>query len=102
MLNGKRKIAEAGLLAYWMKERNLTVESGIPLPHGLSPFMQGVLEGPGDSIEWLSWHPRGHVLLAGSADYTCWMWNADTGAFMQLFSGHSASGRQCAAHRRDC
>ena len=45
-------------------------------------------EGPGGAIEWLRWHPRGPVLLAGSEDYTAWMWNADTGVCMQVFSGH--------------
>ena len=26
------------------------------------------LEGPGSDIEWVDWHPRGAVLLAGSTD----------------------------------
>lgn len=24
------------------------------------------LEGPGDAIEWLCWHPKGNIVLAGS------------------------------------
>ena len=44
---------------------------------------QRVLEGSGEAVEWLSWHPRGKVLLAGSEDFTSWMWNAQTGACMQ-------------------
>ena len=28
-----------------------------------------VCEGPGDAIEWLTWHSRGRIVLAGSADY---------------------------------
>ena len=26
------------------------------------------LEGPGQEIEWIKWHPKGDVILAGSAD----------------------------------
>ena len=44
---------------------------------------QRVLEGSGEAVEWLSWHPRGNVLLAGSEDFTSWMWNAQSGACMQ-------------------
>jgi WD40 repeat protein len=49
------------------------------------------LEGPGGPIEWVRWHPRGHLLLAGSEDKTVWMWNADSGAYLNNFIGHSAS-----------
>ena len=49
------------------------------------------LDGPGGGIEWLSWHPRGHVLLAGSEDFTAWLWNADDGTCMQVFAGHSGA-----------
>ena len=45
--------------------------------------LEHTLEGPGGGIEWLAWHPRGHIILAGSEDFTSWMWNADSGAFMQ-------------------
>lgn len=42
------------------------------------------LEGPGGGIEWMHWHPRGHVLLAGSEDFTAWLWNAADGSCMQV------------------
>ena len=41
-----------------------------------------VLEGPDGAVEWLHWHPRGDLILAGSEDFTAWLWNAQTGAFM--------------------
>lgn len=47
-----------------------------------------VLDGPGDAIHFLSWHPRGPVLLAGSADHLAYMWNAAKGRFMMAFAGH--------------
>jgi WD40 repeat protein len=43
-----------------------------------------VLEGPNGAIEWLDWHPRGDLILAGSEDFTTWLWNAQTGAFMAV------------------
>lgn len=46
------------------------------------------LEGPADTINFLSWHPRGPVLLAGSADRTSYMWNAPKGTFLMAFVGH--------------
>ncbi|EFN58343.1 hypothetical protein CHLNCDRAFT_142394 [Chlorella variabilis] len=49
------------------------------------------LEGPGDAVEWVRWHPKGGVVLVGAADFTAWMWLAQTGACMQVFSGHSGS-----------
>ena len=48
------------------------------------------LEGPGD-VEWLRWHPKGNVVLAGSQDGTIWMWLALTGACMQV--ARVAAGR---------
>ena len=42
------------------------------------------LEGPGESVEWVAWHPRGDVVLAGSEDFTAWMWNAQSGDMMQV------------------
>lgn len=42
------------------------------------------LDGPAEAIEWLQWHPKGNVILAGSADFTAWMWLAQTGACMQV------------------
>ncbi|WVY98256.1 hypothetical protein V8G54_030407 [Vigna mungo] len=49
------------------------------------------LEGPGGGIEWLSWHPRGHILLAGSEDFTIWTWNTDNAALLNTFIGHGDS-----------
>ena len=49
--------------------------------------MSAKLEGPGEDIEWINWHPKGAVVLAGSTDSTVWMWTA-TGRCMQVFSGH--------------
>lgn len=43
-----------------------------------------MLEGPGGAIEWLRWHPKGDVILAGSDDFTAWLWNAQTGTCMQV------------------
>lgn len=48
------------------------------------------LDGPGDAIHFLHWHPRGPLLLAGSADCVCYMWNAAKAAFMMAFAGHEA------------
>ncbi|EOD28621.1 hypothetical protein EMIHUDRAFT_418542 [Emiliania huxleyi CCMP1516] len=50
-----------------------------------------LLEGPTQGINWVCWHARGHVLLAGSEDATAWMWKVPEGAVMQIFSAHSAS-----------
>jgi WD40 repeat protein len=50
------------------------------------------LEGPGD-VEWMQWHPRGNVLLAGSSDSTVWMWSVARAAAqaLQVFAGHDGS-----------
>eukprot|EP00003_Mantamonas_plastica_P023773 TRINITY_DN4319_c0_g1_i6.p1 TRINITY_DN4319_c0_g1~~TRINITY_DN4319_c0_g1_i6.p1 ORF type:complete len:322 (+),score=87.45 TRINITY_DN4319_c0_g1_i6:223-1188(+) len=48
------------------------------------------LEGPGEGILWMEWHPKGHIVIAGSEDTTVWMWNAPKGALMQVFAGHQA------------
>ncbi|ERN04440.1 hypothetical protein AMTR_s00133p00094810 [Amborella trichopoda] len=42
----------------------------------------------GESIEWIKWHPKGHVILAGSDESNVWMWNADKHALLNMFSGH--------------
>ncbi|KAK4057440.1 60S ribosomal subunit assembly or modification protein [Microbotryomycetes sp. JL221] len=47
------------------------------------------LEGP-DEVNWIDWHPKGHVLLAGGADGTVWLWNLPTGNTMHVLSGHMA------------
>ena len=33
-----------------------------------------MLEADSD-VNWISWHPKGEVLLAGCADGSVWMWN---------------------------
>ncbi|KAJ1945477.1 60S ribosomal subunit assembly or modification protein, partial [Linderina macrospora] len=48
-----------------------------------------VLEGP-DEIQWINWHPKGNVLLAGANDTSMWMWSLPNGDFMNVFNGHSA------------
>lgn len=57
------------------------------------------LEGPGEAIEWLQWHPKGNVVLAGSSDFTTWMWNAANGQCMQAscLAGTSREPRTAAA-----
>lgn len=52
-------------------------------------------EGPGEGIEcnWIDWHGRGPILIAGFADGSVWMWNValvDSGSdpVMALFAGH--------------
>ena len=40
--------------------------------------LQRTLEGPGGGLEWVSWHPKGNVVLAGSEDFTAggvYTWN---------------------------
>ena len=56
---------------------------------GQAPAAARSLEGPGDAIEGLAWHPRGHVVAAASADFSCWMWSATSGNCMQVFTGHA-------------
>ncbi|XP_039062113.1 angio-associated migratory cell protein-like [Hibiscus syriacus] len=46
---------------------------------------------PSKGLKWVRWHPKGHLILAGFEDCTVWMWNADSGNFLSVFSGHSAS-----------
>jgi len=47
------------------------------------------LEGPSKEVEWMAWHPKGHVIIAGSLDCTAWMWWVPTGKVMQVFAGHA-------------
>lgn len=42
-------------------------------------------------LQWVKWHPRGHLVLAGSEDCSVWMWNADKGTYLNMFSGHGAT-----------
>ena len=53
-------------------------------------LLKRTLEGPSD-VDWLAWHNKGNVLLAGSSDGTVWMWLAATGACMQVFAGHEGA-----------
>lgn len=39
----------------------------------------------------MDWHKKGNALVAGSADNTVWLWNANNGEFMHIFQGHSAA-----------
>ena len=45
------------------------------------------LEGPTEGIEWLCWHPVGDVVVAGSEDFTAWMWNAPQAKCMTVSAG---------------
>lgn len=42
-------------------------------------------------FQWVRWHPRGPLVLAGSEDKSVWLWNADKGAYLNTFSGHGES-----------
>ncbi|KAG0028349.1 hypothetical protein BGZ82_008472, partial [Podila clonocystis] len=46
------------------------------------------LEGP-DEVVWINWHPKGNIILAGATDSSVWMWAVPSGAFMNVFNGHS-------------
>jgi len=48
------------------------------------------LEAP-DGIEWMQWHPRGNVILAGTEGGAIWMWHGVDGSCMMVFSGHISS-----------
>lgn len=41
-------------------------------------------------FQWLRWHPKGTVLLAGSNDSTLWLWQLPSGKTMQVFAGHES------------
>jgi WD40 repeat protein len=47
------------------------------------------LDGPAGDIQFVGFHPRGDVLLAGSSDGTVWMWSVvgKTASCMQVFAG---------------
>ncbi|TDL16575.1 WD40 repeat-like protein [Rickenella mellea] len=50
------------------------------------------LQGPDEvmkNCQWLRWHPKGSVLLAGSNDTTVWLWQLPSGNTMQVFAGHT-------------
>jgi ribosome assembly protein SQT1 len=48
------------------------------------------LDGP-EEIEWINWHPKGNIILAGARDTTLWMWRVPSGQCMNVFAGHSGS-----------
>ena len=49
-----------------------------------------VLE-PGSEVMWMSWHPNGLVLLAGTQDGLVWMWRMPKGDVMNTFAGHTGA-----------
>lgn len=53
-----------------------------------SPVPSTPLTGPGDTVHFLTWHPRGPILLAGSGDHVAYMWNALKSKFLMAFAGH--------------
>lgn len=44
-----------------------------------------------DAVEFIAWHPRGPVMLIGSSDTTCRMWNVANQKFMACFAGHGSA-----------
>lgn len=53
-----------------------------------TPTPSTPLDGPGDTVNFLTWHPRGPILLAGSSDNVAYMWNAAKSKFLMAFVGH--------------
>jgi WD40 repeat protein len=41
-----------------------------------------------NEVEWVRFHPKGPIVLAGSTEGAVWMWNALTGTFLQVFNFH--------------
>lgn len=72
-----------GTVSIWQRSLHADGSCAYSLAHQL--------EGPSGGLEWVCWHPYGSVVLAGSEDFTAWMWSATDGAYMALFSGHSAA-----------
>ncbi|XP_059286031.1 uncharacterized protein LOC132039567 isoform X2 [Lycium ferocissimum] len=59
-----------------------------------SDSLKGKLEGPGGEIEWVRWHPRRHMVLAGAEYSAVLMWNVGIQEDMWrwfLLSGHGGS-----------
>lgn len=55
--------------------------------------LKAALAGPGEGIEcnWIDWHSKGPILIAGFADGSVWMWNVlieGDKAVMAIFAGH--------------
>lgn len=65
------------------------MDGSIRLWNSQTGEQQACLEGPSEAIEWLAWHPKGTVLLAGSEDMMAWMFNAAQQQVMQVFTGHA-------------
>ncbi len=45
-------------------------------------------------MQWLAWHPKGNILLAGTESGSAWMWLTANGTCLQVFSGHEI-GQVC-------
>ncbi|KAF4751892.1 hypothetical protein FOZ63_025175 [Perkinsus olseni] len=61
--------------------------------------------GPGEGVEWVSWHPKGHAVCAGSQDGTAWMWwagkSSGGGNVMQVFAGAHGAAVNCGSFSID-
>ena len=44
------------------------------------------LEGPSEGLEWMEWHPRGNLLLAGTEGGSVWLWNHNSQC-LQVLTG---------------
>lgn len=88
---GREKTAEAPLLlATTSMDGVIRVYSSHP-ENGVD--LKCTFEGPGEGIEcnWIDWHSRGPILIAGYADGSVWMWNVmivDGDSVMAIFAGH--------------
>eukprot|EP00127_Corallochytrium_limacisporum_P002550 Clim_evm107s128 gene=Clim_evmTU107s128 len=54
------------------------------------PYAPLVRLEAGSDIEWMQWHPKGPVLLAGCADGSAWMWSIPSGNVANVFAGAQA------------
>eukprot|EP00761_Pharyngomonas_kirbyi_P001469 gb/GECH01001473.1/.p1 GENE.gb/GECH01001473.1/~~gb/GECH01001473.1/.p1 ORF type:complete len:444 (+),score=120.42 gb/GECH01001473.1/:1-1332(+) len=48
-----------------------------------------VLEGPGEGVDWIQWHPKGNVLFAGCGDSSAWLWSIPKGTCISVLYGHA-------------
>ncbi|KAI9218054.1 quinon protein alcohol dehydrogenase-like superfamily [Blastocladiella britannica] len=55
----------------------------------------------GSEVVWLHWHPRGPVLLTGTADGQVWMNNLPSGTLMGVFGGVHAAPLTCGGFSPD-
>ncbi|CAI9090364.1 OLC1v1025127C1 [Oldenlandia corymbosa var. corymbosa] len=44
-----------------------------------------------DCLQWVKWHPRGHLVLAGSEDSSVFLWNAVSELLLNMFSAHNTT-----------